>query len=339
MPKARKPRGSRYAPYLRAATNVALSAYRGYSKTKTHTKSKDAQAFISGQHDSWMLYRRKSRPKYQRKRWKSFKRKVQWVNAQQKPRSSIVNTHLALPTCTNNQQAVYWVPMYSGFSSVGDPNQDLKLITDVAMESTDNNVRKAGALVNLQSALLESTIYSGHTVPVYVDVYYMIAKRSGIDFGKFYNDGLEMADTAGDADENKTLLIGSECNYNTLGITPFQSTAICRNFTILKKRRILLTPGGTIQLKWSDPKNHIYKMNAHDSSVTEDVTDPVATYGGNGFIKYLTKGFLFQFYTVPGTVSTEKSQAITSGQIRITSYKNFYFSTIDQGASRKLVNY
>lgn len=325
-----RPSIAHFAP---AAISAMLQASRAKYKKKSYTKTKkrprNNQQYLTGHHDAQSLYKKSSKPRYLRRRWKSFKRKVQWVQANGTPRMTLVHTDLQLPTCNDNEQALAYLPMYSGYGAA-DPENDMARITDVAQQTTSANLQKGSAYLRLHSALLEATIQNASENTIYMDVYSYYCRKNTEDLPQstMYTNGIAWANVAGDGDENEPSAIGTEPTINTLGVTPFQSTQFCRYFTITRKTRYQIQAGDSVQLKWSDPRNKTIKMDALEKE------------GSVTFLKGYSKGWLCQFYTVGanGTPAV-KSQAIASGDIIVTRYVNYFFSNVDFGAVRTTAVY
>lgn len=313
--------------FMQAAYNGIRHGYKAYRAVSAYRnkrrKTNPRDNIITTNHEIEPIYRRKKMPYRKKKRWVAFKKKVQWINAASRPRNTLVYANTESMTCSANQQAVLWVPMYSGFWGTADMNRDIYRCMRVAFQSGVLADQKAAAKINFHSALMEVTLMNTSSDPIYCDVYWMYSKKDqAVDFGTLYGDGVLWNDSALDGDENAVGVAGcgTEPSINTLGVTPFQSSALMRQFKIYRKKRILLGSNSTIQLQMKRPKNFIYTV---DGRVTDGLW-PITKH---------TSGFCIQAYKVPAVGATSK--AIEAGDLLFTRYVNYFFSPVDNGSKRR----
>lgn len=321
-----KSRKRKWSTYVRGITHAAkfgykaVSAYNRFKRRKTDNNDN----VITTNHEIEPIYKRKKMPWRKKKRWVAFKKKVQWVNASAQPRNTLVYTNTDQLTCAANEQAVLWCPIYSAFWNGGfDMNRDIYRCASVAFQSGVLADQKAGAKLNFHSALMELTLMNKSTDPIYCDVYWMYAKKDEKqDFGTLYADGIFWNDNALDGDENATSVVGTQPGINTLGITPFQSSKLMRQFKCYKKKRILLGSNSTIQLQMRRPRNFVYTM---DGRVIDELW-PISKH---------TAGFCIQAYKVPDEEGNV-SKAIAVDELLFTRYVNYFFTPVDAGAKRRI---
>lgn len=293
----------------------------GPSSTKTKSKSGGSSYFLTSQHDARLVYRKRSMPKYKKRRWKKFKKRVRAVGQHLLPRQTVVHTDLVKPTCAVNEQAVVTLSLYPGFSAIDNSLADIQKCMSVAVQSA-TEANQTVTNYTFRAGLLEAAITNKSTKTIYLDCYWAYCKKDSTnDPQTLFGYGLRDTTTA--RAENAVSAIGTTISENTLGATPFQSTQLCRYYTITKKTRYLLGAGNTVQLEWRDPKNHYLKADGEELGLDYIIK------------KGWTKTWFMVFYAVPD--ATNKSQAIDSGDVCITRYVNYIFNPVDASSKRYAV--
>lgn len=267
----------------------AINAYRGYqrlaratrlarSRTRTVTRMRKkvrSGVGVTTQHDSRFIYRKRRMPRRQRRRWKSFVRKVNAVNERDMgTRTVVFSAYTDMTSTSAPDQSVFSFSLYGQRSSLGIHN-DLRAIS--LLENSGDPTAAAGNTVNqtshvfFQSAVMDVTFRntstfrsSGVLVPapeaqLELDVYEISCRQDFTTAGSNY-------DSLGAAflnEGNQELKIGNAAGYSTItpqlrGVTPFdQPTALSRlGVKIWKKTKYFIPNGNTITYQMRDPKRH-----------------------------------------------------------------------------------
>lgn len=245
-------------------------AYRQNLFTMNRRKKSHGGYGVTVQHDSRRIYRRKRMPAKRRRRWKSFVKKVNYVNEKDMgTRTVIFSTLTDITDQTPGYQSVICFSLYGQKSSLGLHNDLQKIST---LENTGNPTAAAGATVSKQSHIyfqsgvldltLRNTSYkydglqnvSAPEAQLEVDVYEMYCRQdfstSGADYTSL-GPGIQN-------EQNQELAIGgigSPVNIYGRGVTPFDCpTALSRlGIKILKKTKYFIPNQNTITYQIRDP--------------------------------------------------------------------------------------
>lgn len=263
--------------FIGTAARLAYGAYKSYTGTATAQSSSPAPRTVTSQHDVKTTYRKKRMPKYKRKRWVKFIKKVQAVEESNSGLQKVVfndggeyvtqNTVGGGPAIGKRQQAVFGTLMYSGN---GTPDGSLWGVQDIQRvinrgPPSSQYAGSAQPVVNttkykFTSAVMDYTITSNasNVCALEVEVYQVRFRRgwnnntgsntlSGII--DHFNDKEEVLGNSG---------ISPKAFIYLRGVTPFE----CGNalgsmgVTIVSKTKYYLAPGNSINLQMRDPKSH-----------------------------------------------------------------------------------
>lgn len=263
---------------FRQALARAARVRQGRSNTMTMTRRKNivSGAGVTTQHDRRQVYRKKTMPRYKKKRWRSFKRKVQAISEKDLgSRQVVFNKSVTITNSTGGNQLATSVYIYSGYSTTSSLANDMNNIS--ALENPGNPTAAAGITVGnstrfmFQSAVMDMTVRNSSTftdvdstdpatgTKLEVDVYEITSSRY-----QAFNAGLAMQilEDCLALNTNETSAIGgagTEVRYDLRGVTPFElSYSISRcKLKILKKTKYFLPWGDTFTYQIRDPRRHV----------------------------------------------------------------------------------
>lgn len=248
-----------------AIARRAYNGYRSYRQVKgvvgrrVQGKLRDAQP-LTTQHDFSTQYRKR-----RRRRGRKVRRAKRFRRAVRNYENSMLGCRLHL---RNGSGSVTW-----GINSATTWTLSLGLIRQGgARETTVRNVVDSllsgnASLKNTTRMLLQSgvmdislTARSTNTTPVDLDVYMIVARKPlpngvlGSNLEAFMQNEMNMPNTNSGYIPVTDLGVAvartaTSVTVNTIGYTPFISPNFCSYFTVLSKKKILLTPGGTTHLQ------------------------------------------------------------------------------------------
>lgn len=280
---------------------------------------------ITTQNDVANIYRRKSMPRYKKRKWVSFVRKVKAVLYKGLGTKTVLfNTQMSggRLSVPENQQGVFTIALYGFWGDTDNPgesvgNRDLYRIAINDPEINKKAVSPTFSIPNngkllMSSAVLDLTLTNIGTIPSEVDVYI-------ITCGIFNNNG-SLREAFIDADANQITISGSGNGINALvhrGATPFEMPlALSSNrLRILSKKKYFLGAGQTITYQYRDAKNHYINCSKfYDQAIAiAEVFEGPFNYPG------VTKNVLIVHKTVSGAPAGAQSQ-LSCGVTRKYSY-------------------
>lgn len=310
----------RYSPYPtpRSVGKYALkyAAQAGASWLKRRMSNSTAMsgsAVRSGvvttvQKDVKTQYRKKSQPKWKRRRWGKFVKKVHAANEREQGTTSVVrNATLVTTTSVGAGGQQYQTPMLYGIngtnfvSSAG--NDDIKTV-----QASDNRI-DVNSKIKFTAAVMDITMRNlppteGAGADMELDIY-EVALGSETKF-KNLHEVIENAQTVTPVTSPTS---GTNAGLTLLqrGVTPFEFPIAIKEakMKILKKTKIFLPLGDTTTYQVRDPKTHFMTSNEWNDTT--------------GFIKpYTTRGIIALFKPVVGSTA---EVTLTSGVTRTYRYK------------------
>lgn len=252
------------------AGNLANRAINYATQNFVNRAMAPRKSGVTTQHDVVNQYRKKSMPKRMKRRWRKFTKKVTAAVDRHLGTRSIVRNFLMNVTIPAGQDQIYrdfglytlgsnWlartgtiVDLFRDIEQIGfalgipDPN--------AIAGSGPSNLRK----MEFRSAVLDFTFKNlSSQNGLEVDVYFLIPKKSVRQSGN--NDLFTIMDNGWNSATTPTA--GTNLSSTTRGVTPWQSTALCRRFTITNKRKYFVPPGNTFTYQYRDPKNYTVDTN------------------------------------------------------------------------------
>lgn len=312
---------------IRAGRQVARSARvmanRSYTGTRTRKRMTSGKG-VTTQHDRRFIYGKRRMPRYKRRRWKSFTKKVQAVSEKDLGSRTVVFNRLLTSTENtgvdiNRNIAIY--PQQSSESWLNDLNQigQLENFNADQTYAAGNTITYSTKFL-FKSAVLDvtyrntSTVFDGSSnIPTglakqEVDVYEIYIRRecnedtfSAVNLIDLFNQGDTRTQTI-------TSGSGTSLNLASRGSTPWDiPTALGKwGIQIKKKTKFMVPNGDTFTYQVRDPKRRVCQ---YDSLRSED------GFNKPGWSKHL----LFNVKLVPGlTQGTEVGQYTNRCDMGIT---------------------
>lgn len=256
----------------RAARSRLFSRTRVYRNSKRGTSG----AGVTTQHDARRIYVKRRMPRFKRKRWSMFKKKVQAVSEKSLgSRTVVFNKSIQWSNTTSGNQVLGALYLYGQRGSTGNAAQDLYLIS--TYENTGDQTALAGETVAnsskfmFQSAVLDITfknnstytaagpvVQSASEAKLEVDVYECSVRRTTEETSNTLTDFLQLlADNASRTDPIGGA--GTEIASTLRGVTPFDLTyAMSRwGVKIWKKTKYTIPNNDTFTYQVRDPRRRV----------------------------------------------------------------------------------
>nr|WAE42510.1 MAG: capsid protein [Cressdnaviricota sp.] len=259
---------NKYMPYIRGAINTAKNVATAYAASKTFTNRKKESSgdggVLTNQFDTKLLYKRKAkRPSRKARAAKKFKRKVQNVMAN----TAMPNLVHFVDDITVTTSAGYcqWMlfSLYGGYGQPGTGtitpyfkvrNDDFSRIIFNATNglSSAANVKLFFNKAQLDLTLTSSTANTNQST--IIDVYCCISKNTYT--ANTANSALQIVSNLLNTSESNPAS-SPQMNQATPGMSLFQVAEFGKYFTIIEKRRFLLTPGQTATISMTQKPKYI----------------------------------------------------------------------------------
>lgn len=303
---------SRLSGLAGSALRYSLRAGSDYLRRRSSTASTRSlgSSVRSGvvttvQKDVRTQYSKTSQPKWKRRRWGKFVKKVHAATESEQGTVSVVRNATLVTTTSSGQQ--YQTPVLYGInggnfvSSSGNDDVQTVKASDNRIDTTSKIKFTAGVMdITMRNLPPEAGVGSDMELDIYEVLYTSETKK---------NNCHEIIEQAQTTTATTTPSTGTNAGLTLLqrGATPFEFPLAIKNggIRILKKTKIFLPVGDTTTYQVRDPKTHFMTSNEF-----EDTT---------GFIKpWVTRGIIAVFKPVVGA-TTEVTLA--SGVTRIYRYK------------------
>lgn len=274
----RRSSGSRTGSLQNLAAAVArrVKTSRGVSGTRTLSKRSTDSGPITTQYDLSRRYRRKPMPKYKRKRWVGFTKRVRHVMLQQQALSSYTYDFASLVSWAIDNQATFgWM-----LGGVNAPNNDEIFQAFRSAYGTGLTITTVDDYkLFIKSMSMDIQIRNTGTSAAILDVYTCLARSS--------------ENTAGERVDTQYLRLYSEQIGGSLGSpnpanpasTPFQNPLWCSKWKIINKKEILLGAGSVTTMQLRNAANKMFYGKTLESN--------------NSYIPGYTRCYLFQIRGVP----------------------------------------
>lgn len=267
---------------------------------------------VTQQHDIQQQYRKRKRPKKQRRRWKKFVKKVQAVNLRDQGLVTVLfNSSYTSSTASSSQQTFLELHLYglrssaSGVCGVNDlatlvtSDYNLSSFTGPLAGGIGGNVIVQGyqpepvggysknkpiEKIKFESAIMDATIYNSSVNVMEVDIYTIVySKNLKGSFGSLAetfqaaldNHQIPTQINPGDGVINNNEMV----SITARGCTPFELGAAISigNIKILKKEKVLLQPGQAFTQQHRDPKNRTFDPKMFYSMSSQNFKIPGMT--------------------------------------------------------------
>lgn len=321
------------------ALRYGFKAYKSYTKLRTKRQRAIEPPPVTGQHDYKTDYVRKRMPRRRRRRWLSFKKKVDFISDKKHGLKSWIVTQPETFTATQDTSNMFVEEL---FSIDGDTNH--KDVGDIARAilgdtvfnneysvsgSSGINTSKA---ISFESANMEVTMTNTGANGAIVEVYHFQCRKDARQFatpgynnpGGYYVVGFNKTSTPSDPDtlNDPDPVVSDPLTFSTVGTTPFQCPLFCSHFQIIKREKFTVPAGSSIQKSLRIPKNRSLNVNNLRSLNCK---------------RGWTEGFLFQFQGLPGSVTgtAVKALATTVNVLTVKRY-SYYLRAggFDEGVLR-----
>lgn len=245
-----------YSRYKRRRVGSGSAALRrrGRSYTQTRRRSRTGTG-VTAQHDTRVVYRKSRMPRYKRRRWARFCKKVnaalfKTVGTD----TTLFNDALVVQTAADSaQQVIAEVALY-GLAGSADLSTGRAGFRDV-YTVVNNDPGNITSKFHFVSGVLDVTMKAAtaNTEPVEVDIYEVYC------YGDTGQGSFNQALTDGDSNTPVILAGNTSITMSVRGATPFdipQGISMARG-TIVKKTKYLLPAGQAATYQVRDPKNHV----------------------------------------------------------------------------------
>lgn len=229
---------------------------------------------VTEQYDRRLIYKKKSMPKWRKKRWRRFSRKVDFVQEKDLgTRTVVYNYPITFGNSTSGFQGTAHMYLYGLSSSTSWANDMEHIISGENYEGNPTTgagqgIEKSTRLF-FHSAVLDITMRNGSTynsgagfeltsaAKLEVDVYEMSMKRSARTDSNTLQNLLDVLND-GNADTKAIGGSGIQISYDRRGSTPWDLThALSRHgLRIWSKRKYMLSNQEVITYQVRDPKRH-----------------------------------------------------------------------------------
>lgn len=295
-------------------TSVGLNNTMSYTTTGSSRRSSPSGQGVTSQYDKKTIYYRKSMPRYKRRRWVKFIKKVGAVEMKGLGTKTVLkNTQITLGIA-NDGQMVLSSSIYgkngNADTSAYAGNRDLKVIFD---NDPDLNTPTSKALFG--SAVMDLTFTNMTTklddsfqnTNIEVDVYEWTTTKKGV-----YPSLVGVGSLVSAAESATGNISGGGPSIGILdrGCTPFDLPDLAaRGLKIWKKTKFLLSVGESATYQMRDARNRVFRNDNIDD-------------GANSFIyPNITRGVLFIVKGVPTIDATKVFKNIQIGATRKYMYK------------------
>jgi len=297
-------------------TGLAFKRARAFTRTSTRTRTLAAPAPITGESDWRNVYKRKRMPARRRRRWVKFSRSVKHVLANQIGSNFNVRVNQTSLPGTNNGQGVNFSHTILGMNGSDPSHNDGIYLVNLAVAnqpSTGPGVPTLPSAQNMKIVvtgwMCETMITNLETYPVFVDMYYWLAKR---DIPSTFPDiGSVWSDRMADLRVNQTLGAGvTTLTLNDYGVTPFQGVEFAKKIQVWKKTRVKLAGGSVTQVETRGSRDTVITWSHQEH---------------NTFARGVTQGIMFVAYGSPDGVDLVARAA----DLQIVTNKNYTWRMIN----------
>lgn len=301
----------RALPAAANAITLVNEARRSYTRTRRGARGRYG-AGVTNQYDRTNVYRKRRMPRFKRKRWTRFIRKVKAAeNTTLGTRTRVFNSQITFNTVGSAAKQIFKSVALYPCSLVGNNDDLLRIMED------DGDIANTGK-IQMISGVMDMTLVNiskdaeGNDMGIELDVYMCTARKrlqytkaSGLTTFSTLEDALE------DGQNTAGILGAARCQTTDRGATPFDMTAGLSAFgvKILSKKKYFLPKGNQMTYQIRDPKN--YQIGKNDVRDIKGQNKP----GVTKFLLLVAKG-------LPGAVDGQNYRCeIKIGLTRKYAYK------------------
>lgn len=317
--RSKRPKTGFYSNIAKAigtAANV-WSNYRG-GRTQLITtpvrKYTTSGSGVTSQYDKKTIYYKKRMPRYKRRRWVSFVKKVRSAVMKDLGTRTIIRNNQLTGSIADDTQNILACSVYGADGLTATTNQcghgDLReIFTNEATLVATSKALFGSAVLDItmtnQSTLVNAATYPSENTSLEIDVYELMyrKKADATWIGQLLLFGANNTDKINSA--NPEITIG------TRGATPFDlpDALALGGVNILKKTKYFLSAGQCATYQFRDPRNR---------TIQKDVIDDADS---NYILPYVTKTFLIVYRGVPTGNPTQVLKTLQVGVTRKYMYK------------------
>lgn len=285
---------SKYGRMLGQGLRLGYKAYRSYKNYTQRPKKESAKPGLTTQHDMVNVYRRRRMPRYKRKRWVKFVKRVEHVNGKALGTNTAVYNTIAVLRNNTLEQTYGSAIIYgkNGNDIIGNGtttfgatvgNRDLAALT-----TNLSNVSK----IYLRSAVLDLTLTNIGGVNCEVDIYHV----------KFWKENrLDNPYSAHTVSVTSTIVPsgGSQLSMTTRGCTPFDipQWISLTGMKILRKTKVFISSGLSHTYQIRDARNR--------QLLKSDISDFQALGAGDFVLPGWTQGVIVAYKPVAGVQANQ----------------------------------
>jgi len=247
-------------------------------------------------------------PRFRRKRWGSFKKRVKAVIGSTVASKYTVFVQSVTIASVANKQASSSCHTVMGLNGAVNQTDDVSSLFLAAFNAGLLQTQRSGRIV-VTGWLCETQVYNAGSNAAWVDMYYWRCKRrvSTVlpNFSTVWSNAL--ADMSG-------VIVpagGSTLDVADYGVTPFQGPELAKSVQIWKKTRALLPVAGVIQVETRSGKNYMRDWT-NDEEYSMDTC---------------TEGVFFVVYGVPG--ANLNADATT---VKFSVNKNYTWKVVENAS-------
>lgn len=283
--------------------------YKGLGgMTATDTKQQSGGIQYTSDFKARTQYRRRRMPRYKRRNWARFVKKVRAANLKLIGTNSIVRNNTVTTEVGSANQGIATFSLYSknGVDTGGGVQAWVDTATDdlAKMMLADNRINGAGTHKMLfSSAVLDATIRNQGDGQIELDIYDIVYGED-----TRYSNFSSLISAAETNTNTVPGGVGTSLGIITRGATLFDFPNLIKlaKMKILKKTKVFLPAGDATNYQVRNPKNKVF----NDIDFLQDNT---------GFIQpYMTRTIVVIYKAVTGSAATAK---LSLGITRKYSYK------------------
>lgn len=294
------------ASALGAALSSRMSYKRARSYTKTTRKRGTSGPGVTQQRDFRVQYVKKNMPRYKKRIWKNFKKKVDYITNSKLGTISVVFNSTGKYQSTNSGQE------FGSFLLCGRGGEDKHgEVGNRDLEDISSSTPNSGSIF-IRSAIFDATFTNTGLSKLEVDVYHVRYGRESQakNLSDVYN--FTSANRGSISLTVQSGTVGSTLQMSSRGATPFnfpQAISLC-GMKILKKVKYFVESLETFTYQIRDPRE--YKIKRQETLSMANIDD--------GFVQpYKTQGLIVVIKTVLGNQDGQLGE-LTYGVTRSYTY-------------------